>query len=110
MAELAHNVNTTYSTAKGETGHVDWEEAPVWQRETMIAGVAFLLANPNATPEETHNSWMAKKEEDGWRYGHIKDPENKFHPCMRPYYQLPLDQRVKDSLFLAVVRTLEKRL
>ena len=61
------------------------------------------LANPDATPEDSHASWLAQKAADGWTYGRVKDPDAKRHPCMVPYNQLPAEQRAKDYLFKGVV-------
>jgi hypothetical protein len=48
---------------------------------------------------------MKQKLEEGWKYGEIKDVEKKEHPCMVPYEELDLNQKAKDSLFIAVVRS-----
>lgn len=42
----------------------------------------------------------------GWKYGPVKDPERKEHPCFVPYDGLPPEQRAKDYLFRAVVHQL----
>jgi hypothetical protein len=36
----------------------------------------------------------------------VKDPDAKTHPCILPYHELPLEQRLKDSLFMAIVHAL----
>jgi hypothetical protein len=64
------------------------------------------MSNPDATPENSHEEWLKVKAFDGWVYGETKDPEKKIHPCMKPYRELPRDQRVKDYLFRAVVHSL----
>lgn len=61
---------------------------------------------PHVGPEDSHNSWLAEKESGGWVYGPEKDEGAKTHPCMVPYDDLPVEQRRKDALFLAVARTL----
>jgi len=47
------------------------------------------------------------KKEQGWKLGPVKDLEKKEHPCFCPYGDLPLEQRVKDFLFAAIVETLK---
>lgn len=47
-----------------------------------------------------------KKMVAGWKHGVKKDAKKKEHPCMIPYDDLPLDQRVKDALFVGVVKAL----
>lgn len=106
IAQVAYEVNRAYCAAIGDHSFVEWKDAPDWQKETNIKGVEYKLANPDATPEQMHNSWLAVKEAEGWKYGPVKNPETKEHPCYLPYAELPLEQRVKDYLFSAVVMTL----
>lgn len=106
IAMVAHETNRVYCEALGDTSQKPFSAAPAWQIDSAVAGVEFQMVNPKATPAESHASWLARKEEEGWIYGPVKDVEKKEHPCMLPYDALPLEQRVKDSLFIAVVRTL----
>lgn len=38
--------------------------------------------------------------------GPVKDAEKKEHPCIVPYDQLPLDQRMKDYIFAGIVHAI----
>lgn len=82
-----------------------WEDAPDWQKASTREGVEKALLG--ATPEDLHNSWVAFKIADGWRFGFTKDAERKTHPCIVPYKQLPAEQKVKDQMFQAIVRSFE---
>ncbi|MCP3995059.1 MAG: hypothetical protein GY722_08335 [bacterium] len=106
IARVCHEVNRGYCQALGDNSHPSWEDAPDWQKESAIQGVHNILNFPGTTPEESHESWLAEKEADGWKYGEKKDPAAKTHPCFVPYGDLPLDQRAKDYIFGAVVRSL----
>lgn len=103
IARVAHEVNRAYCAGLGDDSQVPWSQAPEWQVLSAINGVNMLLNNPNATPEMTHESWLKEKLENGWRYGPVKDAEKKEHPCCVPYGELPIEQRIKDYLFRAVV-------
>ena len=103
IAKVCHEVNRAYCLFNGDNSQVPWEETPDWQRDSCFDGVRFHLNNPDVTPEMSHQNWLKHKIEDGWRYGAVKDIEKKQHPCMVPYFELPSEQRVKDSLFKAVV-------
>lgn len=107
-ARLTHEVNRAYCQSIGDNSQPTWENAPQWQRDSAIAGVNFRIANPLATPADMHASWLKQKEADGWKYGPIKNPETKEHPCFVPYDELPADQKSKDYLFGAVVETLRQ--
>lgn len=104
-AQLAHEVNRAYCKALGDHSQVEWRDAPDWQQNSAIEGVEFVLANPKASASASHDNWLAQKIADGWVHGPEKDPAKKVHPCCVPYDELPLEQRVKDYLFRAVVLT-----
>jgi hypothetical protein len=106
IARVCHEANRAYCAALGDMSQLPWEDAPDWQRTSAIKGVEFALANPSAPPSASHDSWLEEKRATGWKYGPVKDPEKKEHPCFRPYEELPAEQRRKDALFLAIVRAL----
>jgi hypothetical protein len=59
-----------------------------------------------APASASHENWMKEKEADGWKYGTIKDPEKKEHPCIVPFEQLPKEQQFKDHLFRGIVHAM----
>ncbi|MGD1893996.1 MAG: RyR domain-containing protein [Cyclobacteriaceae bacterium] len=105
IARTVHYVNQMYCQAISESSNPFWEDTPEWQKQSVVNGVKFYLENLDAHPCDSHNSWLKKKEEDGWVYGEVKDPKKKHHPCMVPYEKLPKEQQIKDSLFIAVVKS-----
>lgn len=107
IARISHEVNMAYCASMGDTTQTSWDDAPQWQKDSALAGVRFHLANPDASPSASHESWMKQKEAEGWRYGAVKNPETKEHPCFVPYDQLPAEQRAKDYLFSQVVASLK---
>jgi RyR domain len=102
-AMLCHEANRAICEAAADYSQLRWEDAPDWQRESALKGVLFHIENPDASPSASHESWMREKVATGWIYGETKDADAKTHPCMAPYDQLPLEQRVKDHVFRAVV-------
>ena len=102
IAELCHQVNKAYCESLGDFSQPNWENAPEWQKKSAINGVEYHLTNENTKPEDSHNSWLKEKEADGWKYGKIKDPVKKEHPCFVPYEQLPKEQQAKDYIFKAI--------
>lgn len=89
-AEAAHEANRVYCESHGDRSQPRWGDAPGWQRASAIAGVRAILASPWLSPEESHANWMRTKAADGWEYGPVKDVEEKAHPCMVPYGELPM--------------------
>lgn len=106
IAQIAHEANRAYCAIIGDLTQLSWDDAPNWQKDSCIAGVEAILLDPSLTPEESHKSWFNHKLKDGWSWGPVKDPEKKEHPCMVSYDKLPPEQRIKDYLFQAVVRSL----
>ena len=107
IAEVAHETNRFYCHIIGDNSQNCWELAPEWQKNSAINGVAFHIANPEAGCSASHESWLKEKYANGWKYGEVKNPEKKEHPCCVPYKQLSLEQKVKDALFVGVVRAMK---
>lgn len=106
IARVCHEVNRAYCAALGDHSQPAWQDAPEWQRDSAYKGVMHTLGNPDAKPSDSHESWLAEKRAAGWKYGPVKDPEKKEHPCFVPYDDLPAEQKAKDFIFQAVVRAL----
>jgi len=107
IAKCCHEINRIYCVSIGDFTQPKWDDAPYWQRESAVKGVQYAINNPDATPEDQHNSWMEAKFDDGWVHGPVKDAERKEHPCLVPYHALPEQQKAKDKLFQTVVNLLK---
>jgi hypothetical protein len=108
VARICHETNRAYCFMIGDNSQPSWEDAPQWQRDSAIKEVQFhtahLATGREPSPSASHESWLAEKEYDGWKYGPVKDAAKKEHPCFVPYDALPLEQRLKDYLFAAIVK------
>lgn len=102
IAKAAHEVNRAYCQALGDNSQPAWEDAPEWQRSSARMGADLHLMG-DFGPEASHISWMQQKLDEGWRYGSVKDPVARTHPCMVPFAELPPAQQAKDYIFRAVV-------
>jgi hypothetical protein len=108
VAQVAHEINKVYCELYGDNSQPSWENAPDWQKESAIHGVDFHLNNPDATPENSHEQWCREKAAAGWKWGPVKNPDTKEHPCFCLYSELPLEQKGKDHLFRQIVHSLKK--
>jgi hypothetical protein len=108
IAKTCHEANRALCAAFGDHSQVAWEDAPEWQRVSAVKGVEFNLANPDAPPSGSHDSWLDEKRRTGWTYGPVKDAEAKTHPCFVSYDELPADQKAKDYVFKAIVGALRQ--
>lgn len=103
IARVAHEVNSAYRAAIGETPSAPWDHAPAAERASAIAGVEAIAHGDVTTPEDAHVAWMRLKQAEGWTQGEVKDPVRKTHPDLIPYDDLSSEQKIKDTLFFAVV-------
>ena len=108
IARICHEANKVYCESIGDTSQTHWEDAPLWQKESAIAGVELFVnstnKNNNSVFEESHDGWLEMKLRDGWTYGEVKNPDLKQHPCMLPYKSLPPEQKLKDRIFISICK------
>lgn len=105
IARVCHEVNKAYCESLGDFSQPTWDNAPDWQKDSAMLGVQLHRSGEHG-PEMSHISWMQQKLEEGWKYGPVKDPEKKEHPCLVPFNELPKEQQAKDFIFRAVVHAL----
>lgn len=107
IAQVCHEANRAYCITLGDFSQKVWSEAEPWQQESAIKGVQYRLdahaRGETPPPDAQHNAWLADKERTGWRYGPVKDASKREHPCCVPYQELPVEQRLKDYLFVGIV-------
>ena len=107
-AKVCHEAKRAYCQTVGDNSQPSWEDAPQWQKDSAIQGVKFhishLSTGTEPSPSASHDSWLEEKRAAGWKYGAVKNPAAKEHPCFVPYNELPLEQRLKDYIFAAIVK------
>ena len=108
IARVCHETNRAFCETIGDNTQKPWAEAERWQRESAIQGVTFAISTPDAPASAQHDAWLKDKTAAGWVFGEVKDAAAKTHPCCVPYEQLPVEQRLKDYLFKAVVSAFVK--
>lgn len=106
IARVCHEVNRAYCESQGDHSQLSWDDAPEWQRSSARMGVD-LHTMGNFGPEANHISWMQQKLDEGWKYGPVKNPDTKEHPCIVPFSELPVAQQAKDFIFRQVVHSLK---
>ena len=107
VAKICHETNKAYCECIGDYSQKSWQDAEPWQRDSAWKGVEFKVNNPNASNSAQHDSWLDEKRKTGWKYGPVKNPELKEHPCFVPYKDLPEEQKAKDALFGNIVLALK---
>lgn len=46
--------------------------------------------------ENVHEVWAKARIDEGWTYGEKRDDIHKKHPCLRPYDELPEEEKEYD--------------
>lgn len=107
IARVVHAANRELQIVQGDPmPSPPWDEAPEYQAREAVSGVQEAIRNPKITPAQSHEMWLDRMRAAGWTYGQPKDPERKTHPTLLPYRELPAEQKLKDRLFIAIVRAL----
>lgn len=105
IARVVHAANAELQAIQGDTAPSQpWDYESQELRDNVILGVRN--ARNGFTPADHHQAWVDDKIAHGWRFGAYKDTAAKTHPCILPYAQLPQDQRIKNVLFIAIVRAM----
>lgn len=47
-----------------------------------------------------HERWLRRQRKTGWRYGDLRDDTLRLHPSIRPWDELPVEEREKDHLIV----------
>ena len=105
IARIAHGINKAYCESIGDNSLKNWDESGEWMKNSVMNGVKYQLEY-SGPPKKLHENWMKEKKENGWKYGEVKDPVKKEHPCFLPYDELDQAQKSKDWIFTAVVQEL----
>lgn len=106
IAKGCYEANRIYCKSIGDDSLPAWDDAAPWQKMSVINGVEFHQANPDATPSDSHENWVKDRLADGWKWGEKKNVETKEHPCLQSFDKLSVEQQRKDMIFLAVAKEL----
>jgi hypothetical protein len=74
-----------------------WLAAGPAVRQRTVHGVQRIIAG--AGPVENHRGWVKEMTSDGWRRGERKDRQERTHPNLVDWFDLPAPERLKDELF-----------
>lgn len=111
VAQMCHVANVVYSNAC--TGLMmqqkSWDELGIGEKKGRIEAIRKISSGEIMAPRQNHDAWMKARRAEGWVYGVTKDEDNKTHPCLVDYDELPEEQRVKDDIFFSIIFGLLER-
>lgn len=72
--------------------------------ESLIDGTHYVLEHQNMTAEDNHKLWMQEKLKQWYSYDKKLSVEDKTHPSLIPFNDLPDVEKRKDEMDLLMVR------
>lgn len=110
VARVMHEAVRAFQSANNQSPSPHWNKAPKWMKKASIEAVEFRISNPNASAADQHDQWSEEKKHAGWKFGSSKDAEEKTHPLLIPYEELPFIERQKDALVASIITALTTKL
>lgn len=107
IARVVHEANRAVQIEQADPTipvSAPWDETDPETQRSAVEGV--IGVQQGNTPAESHEGWMRFKLDNGWTPGPVKDEATKQHPLLVPYDELPTSQRLKDAVFVNIVRAL----
>lgn len=104
IAELVHELIRTWDRLNG----VDKPEFSEIDQETLdstIEGILGIASGSITKPSDSHKAWMLNRLRNGWKYGEVLNRDEKIHPSLVQYHELPEVERIKDHLFFNTVKS-----
>lgn len=107
IAVIAYHAHRGYNHVIGDPW-IDppWPGLPQWHKDAIRDGVR--AARAGLTPRQMHENWLAHYEALGWKHGPVKDADEKTHPLLVPYDDVPPEHRAKNVLFREIVQLLAR--
>ena len=103
IAKLCHEANRQYCIDNQLKAGAVWDETPLHIQESIVAGVAEVIADPKVTPAESHQKWVDYKTKQGWKFDKVLNVGKKLHPNLVPFKKLSKDEQIKDKIFIGTV-------
>lgn len=106
IATVAVMVIAAFKASIGEDAVEDFAVLPEPQKKSLLDGIEMLVADPDAGPEARHSAWVDGMLTDGWALGDEINEQNKTHPMLMSFDELPESEQIKEKLLHAVVRSM----
>lgn len=90
----------------GQTSGLMWEQLPERTRIEVETGVRDISTGRVKSPPQMHERWRDAMIKDGWTSGLVIDRENKKHPAICAFDELPILEQAKYNLFWSVAQTM----
>jgi hypothetical protein len=108
IAQVCYEVNREYQAALSETPGPAWEDLDT-EAQRHLAAAVNTHRHLTLTFQESHELWMRNMIGMGWQWGAQKDTTHKLHPCLVHWGALPQSQRIKDIIFVTLIKLLRDK-
>lgn len=107
IATVCHEAIRSWSLANGSFSYPSWDLSAISDSSITIACVRHRIDNPKCSARDNFDIWREGKRQFGWVHGRVKDSVRKTHPSLMAYEHLPMRERKKAELFIAIVDVLK---
>lgn len=87
VARIVHNAQRDFGLWLDDSYPPDPYDALSEEARLPAQSLVRLIAQGYST-DYVHDIWVTSMEEKGWKYGDVKDPYGKTHPCMTLFKDL----------------------
>jgi len=108
FAQIVNRLVQGYRVATNQEPPADWAALADEDKKHIMDRVMFYLTEADVTVSSLHDAWAFSLFNEGWSFGEKHDVENKTHPMLVAYSDLPLIRRVEDTLFMQTIQTLSR--
>lgn len=110
IAEILHNAISAIPRTDGSV-IVPWDALNGVLKDRAVDTVRCLMTDRMALgveipAKELHDIWHANMIDMGWYYGPTYSFEQKLHPSMVPFDELPDDEKIKDAIWSGIIYAL----
>ena len=97
IAEIIHSCTSRIPRIDGSLPDL-WCDLSETTKEHASNAVEEIMSGPPRSPKELHDLWMQPLLENDWTQGDYSF-ENKKHPSLVPFQELPESEILKDELW-----------
>lgn len=107
IAKVYHQMRKALCETYADYTQKDWEQCEQWERDIEIEYVENWKCYPDDTLAVFHHErFIANMSRKGWSYGETPNREDKKHPVLAQYSDLPCFQKIFDEIFKIIESTL----
>lgn len=106
IAAVAHEAISVHRALHGQSAFPRWEKAPSGHTAKLVEQVRAIRAGDVTSAESSHDAWMVRAKEAGWKYAPTYDVIGRTDPALRPWSELTASDQENRQLFVSVVHTL----